>query len=511
VIVGGGPVGLGLAIELGQRGVPVLVLEKERSLHHVPKGQNLTQRTMEHFRFWGVEKAIRSARVMPPGYPAVGVNAYGDLMSDHAHPWFRRSTVDPYYFTGNERLPQYETETVLRSRVEEIPSIAVRYGTPVSLIDQDDSAVVVTTPEGPIEGEYAVGCDGSHSIVRQQAGFGEQRSDHDRRMALLVFRSRELHDLLQERYGQASFFNVLHPDLDGYWRFLGRVDVAEQWFFHAPVAPDATVDNLDARSLVVATVGADVEIDLDYVGFWDLRFAVADTYGQGRIFIAGDAAHSHPPYGGYGINLGLEDVRNLGWKLAAILEGWGGESLLSSYNEERRPVFVSTARDFIEAFIEDDRTFISQHDPRVDEAGFADAWERRGAGSNRGVSEFEPHYEGSPIVFGPSDGVSGAVGSHSFTARAGHHLPPAETPEDEDLFRCLGTGFSLVTADSRSSAAKSFTSASADRGVPLRIVAAEMAGYETSHVLVRPDHFVSWVDDGSPFDPSTIIARSIGD
>ena len=499
---------MGLALEMGRRGIDALVLEKEEALHNIPKGQNLTQRTMEHFRAWGVESEVRSARVMPPDYPAVGVNAYGDLSSPYSHPWFRRSSVDPYYFTGNERLPQYRTEAVLRARVARLPSVSVRHGTPVTDITQDESGVVITTPGGTIEADYAVGCDGSHSVVRERAGIGEQRSDHDRRMALIVFRSTELHELLEARFGQASFFNVLHPDLDGYWRFLGRVDVGEQWFFHAPVAPEATVETLDCRRLLAEAVGADVALDLDYVGFWDLRFTVADAYQTGRIFIAGDAAHSHPPYGGYGINLGLEDVRNLGWKLGAVIEGWGGQSLLPSYTEERRPVFVSTARDFIEAFIENDRAFINRYDPKRDEAEFAEAWERRRAGSNRAVSEFEPHYEGSPIVIG--EGSPGAVGSHSLAARPGHHLPPAETPEKDELFESLGTGFSLVTADPQEEKAKEFVSAADRLGVPLTVALAGMSGYQTPLILVRPDHFISWVDDGSPADPQAILGTAIG-
>ncbi|MGD2100909.1 MAG: FAD-dependent monooxygenase [Acidimicrobiia bacterium] len=509
VIVGGGPVGLGLAIELGQRDIPVSVLEREGSLHRIPKGQNLTQRTMEHLRSWGVEERVRSARVMPPDYPAVGINAYGDLLSAYAHPWFRRSAVDPYYFTGNERLPQYETEKVLRARVEEIPAVTVRYGTPVLAIEQDESTAVVDTPEGKVEGEFVVGCDGSHSIVRRQAGFEEQRSDHDRRMALLVFRSRELHELLEGRYGQASYFNVLHPDLDGYWRFLGRVDVGEQWFFHAPVEAGSSVESLDCRGLVSAAVGTDVPIEVDYVGFWDLRFAVADCYRRGRVLIAGDAAHSHPPYGGYGINLGLEDARNLGWKLAATVHGWGGSNLLPSYTLERRPVFVSTARDFIETFIVDDRAFVNEHDPAVDKEDFGAAWERRRAGSNRAVSEFEPHYEGSPIVFGPPDGESGAVGSHEFRARAGHHLPPVGSGGGQ-LFNSLGTGFALVTADPQSPEAHSFESAAHELGVPLTVVTANMGRYETSMALVRPDHYVAWVADEPTQDPASVLARSVG-
>ncbi len=234
VIVGGGPVGLGLAIELGQRDISTVVIEKEASLHEIPKGQNLTQRTMEHFRSWGVEARIRAARVMPPGYPAVGINAYGNLMSQYAHPWFRRSQVGQYYFAANERLPQYSTEAVLQERLRDLPVVTHILGTEARTIRHDDTKVVVSTDAGEFEAEYLVGCDGSRSIVREQSGIAEERSKHERKMVLLVFRSRQLHTLLEEQFGEAAFFNVLHPDLDGYWRFLGRVDVGEGWFFHAP-------------------------------------------------------------------------------------------------------------------------------------------------------------------------------------------------------------------------------------------------------------------------------------
>lgn len=314
--------------------------------------------------------------------------------------------------------------------------------------------------------------------------------------------------ILEERYGEASFFNVLDPNLEGYWRFLGRVDVGEGWFFHAPVSSDATVETLDYVALVEETVGQPLKLELDYLGFWDLRIAIADTYRRERVFIAGDAAHSHPPYGGYGINTGLEDARNLGWKLTAIIEGWAGERLADSYTEERRPVFVSTARDFIEAFIRNDRAFVAAHDPGRDEADFAAAWERRRSGSNRGVSAFEPHYEGSPIVLGPPGGASGAVGEHSFAARAGHHLPPPGGPPGTDLFEALGPGFTLLGADP--TAAGGWRAAAGRLGVPLAVVGCHMSRYEALAVLVRPDHFIAWVDDGSPADPAAVLATSVG-
>ncbi len=508
-IVGGGPVGLGLAIDLGQRGISVVVIEKEEELHRIPKGQNLTQRTMEHFRLWGVEDQIRACRLMPPGYPSVGINAWGNLMSQYSHPWFRRSQVDPFYFSSNERLPQYRSEEVLRYRLTELPNVTTLYGTAALAVDQSDQQARISTEAGAIEATYVVGCDGSHSMVRNQAGIGEQRSDHNRRMVLLVFRSMSLHQLLEDRFGQASFFNILHPDLDGYWRFLGRVDTEGRWFFHAPVAPDASADEFDHETLLHAAIGADFEVDLEHVGFWDLRIATANTYRSGRIFIAGDAAHSHPPYGGYGINTGLEDARNLGWKMQAEIEGWAGPRLLDSYTEERRPVFESTARDFIGAFIDRDRAFISAHDPRADEEEFARAWQQRSERSNLGVTEFEPHYEGSPIVFGPADGVSGALGSHLGRARAGHHLAPPQPSGGKELFAALGRGFSLLTSYSTSETAA--LTATADRlGAPLTVVTTEMRSYGSARVLVRPDHFVAWEDDGSRFDFGSVLGRASG-
>lgn len=514
-VVGGGPVGLGLAIELGQRGIAVALIEQSTILHQVPKGQNLTQRTMEHLRAWGVEDEVRRARLMPPGYPSVGVNSYGTLLSEHAHPWFRRSAVDPYYFATNERLPQYLTEEKLRHRVGELASVRSLFGVSVTRVAQDDDEVVVSTDRGEVRALFAVGCDGSHSKVRSEVGIGEVRSDHERLMALVVFRSTELHRLVEDRFGEAAFFNVLHPDLDGYWRFLGRVDVGETWFFHAPVPPDSTDESLDYRGLLHAAVGASFDLELEHLGFWRLRVAIADSYRKGRVFLAGDAAHSHPPYGGYGINTGFEDARNLGWKLAAVLQGWGGAGLLDSYEAERRPVFESTARDFIEAFIERDREFIGRYDPRVDEAEFARAWEERRKRSNRGVSQFEPHYEGSPIVVGTEGGRPGAGGEHQFRPRPGHHLSPPDARRSyDDLFEALGPGFTLILPTDDEGVGARFQAAAADRGVPMKVLTPEtspsVGAFDRAPILVRPDHFVSWVGDGSAVHPAEVIDRSVG-
>ena len=136
-----------------------------------------------------------------------------------------------------------------------------------------------------------------------------------------------------------------------------------------------------------SVAGFKFHCEFDHVGFWDLRIAVADQYRVGRVFIAGDAAHSHPPYGGFGLNNGLEDVSNLGWKLAANLEGWGGDALLDSYSEERRAIFHETAEDFIAGRIAADREFLERYNPDRDRAEFESAWKERAVWHGRAHAE----------------------------------------------------------------------------------------------------------------------------
>src|SRR5262245_14989857 len=148
VIVGGGPVGLGLAVELGQRGVDCVLVERHRSIVRIPKGQSLTNRTLEHFYFWACVDELRAARVLPPGYPIGGVTAYGNLMSPYSYERTggtgRGSPVQAFFFQANERLPQYQTEAVLRQRVSELPSVSTLYGWTAERIEQDDQAASVT-------------------------------------------------------------------------------------------------------------------------------------------------------------------------------------------------------------------------------------------------------------------------------------------------------------------------------------------------------------------------------
>jgi 2-polyprenyl-6-methoxyphenol hydroxylase-like FAD-dependent oxidoreductase len=504
IIVGGGPVGLGLGIELGQRGVHTLLIERYPQPQPVPKGQNLTQRTMEHFHFWGAEAALRAARTIPAEYGIGGLTAYGTLLSGHHYDWLQRDLVRPFYYTENERLPQYVTEQVLRDRVAQIPEVKVLTGWRAAELAQDESGVSVVASQ-PGTGEtrsfranYLVGCDGSRSMVREAAAIPQTRSDHDRLM--VVFRSVELDQLLQ-RFPGKSYYNVLHPDLEGYWQFFGRVDMDATFFFHAPVPRTARDGSFDFAACLRRAVGAQFDVDIRYTGFWDLRFAIAERYRAGRVFIAGDAAHSHPPYGGYGINTGFEDARNLGWKLAATLQGWGGTGLLDSYSDERHAVFASTARDFIAKAIHTDRTFLHRFNPAKDAVAFEAEWRTRAAGARSEVGAFEPNYRGSPIVFGPAGARSGAAGGHEFRAEAGRHLAPLPLPSGSNAYEKLGSGFTLFA----SSTAEPFAKAASDIGIPLSIVSEVASQHEAPLILVRPDQFVAWT--GSSADNAAAILR----
>src|SRR5215813_184939 len=194
VIVGGGPVGIALAIDLGLRGIRSIVVERHGDPQPIPKGQNLTQRTLEHFYFWGAEAELRAARTIPRDYGIGGVTSYGTLLSGYSYDWLQRELVRPFYFTDNERLPQYATEAVLRRRAAQIPAIETMYGWTCEAVHPDGSGVGADIvgrdgEQRKLRADYLVGCDGSRSIVREQAGITQTRSDHDRLMVLLVFRS----------------------------------------------------------------------------------------------------------------------------------------------------------------------------------------------------------------------------------------------------------------------------------------------------------------------------------
>lgn len=519
IIIGGGPVGVGLACELGLRGIDCALIERRVGLSNIPKGQNLAPRTLEHIWSWGCVDELRAERIMPRPYPISGITAYGSLMSEY---WFappQREIVRGFYYQDVERLPQYLTEKVLRKRMGTLPNVAAHFGWVAQGVAQDDNGVRVTMVEHggsgreTLEADYLVGCDGAHSQVRDQIGIARGGADFDQMMVLAVFRSKELHEGLK-RFPGRSTYNVLHPDLKGYWQFFGRIDVGEGWFFHAPVPEGTTTDNYDFKGLIQRVAGFPFAAEFDHVGFWDLRVAVADKYQVGRVFIAGDAAHSHPPYGGFGLNNGLEDVRNLGWKLAAQLEGWGSDALLQSYSDERHPIFKETGEDFIAGRINWDRHFLDRYNPARDRAEFERAWKEREAGIGERLMTYEPNYEGSAVIAGPPGGKTTAHGEHSFKARAGHHLAPQKLSSGRNVFEELGSGYALLAFGAEANAGDIFAREARALNLPFKIIRDTYDGgrevYGARLTLVRPDHYVAWTDNALPDDPRHILATVAG-
>ncbi len=518
IIVGGGPVGVGLAITLAMRGKSCAVIERRTQTHNIPKGQNLTHRTLEHFHFWGIEDRLRGARIMPDGHAIGEILAYKNMMSEYWHAPKGRELVTDFYFTKNERIPQYLLENVLRERMEEFDSIDTFYGWRAESFEQDgDSArVTIATESGNtqvLEGSYVAGCDGGQSTIREQMGVEWGGTDFDEVMVLAVFRSSQLHDLFK-RFPDRSTYRAIDPAYKGYWKFFGRIDVGEGWFFHMPVPKDRNITEADVKELIEEAVGQPFECEFDHIGFWDLRVAVAERYRAGRAFIAGDAAHTHPPYGGFGVNNGLEDAVNLGWKLAARLDGWGGEALLDSYDLERRPVFRAVGEDFIAGRIKRERAFLERYNPDVGKAEFEAAWEAHASGDlGKIVQSYEPNYEGSPIVFGPEGGICSAHGQHMFRARAGHHLAPCKLSSGASIATALRPGFNLLAFDADEATVTAFERATQARGVPLNVIRDTQnngrEAYDAKLILVRPDQFVAWCADYAG-DAAAIVARAAG-
>lgn len=541
VIIGAGPTGTALAIDLALRNTPSILVERYTQPQAIPKGQNLTQRTGEHFRCWGISKEIRKATLIPPEYGNEGLVAFGNLLSDYHYDWFKRGTVREFYAADNERLPQFETERILRDRAKQFDCITTHYGWTFAGSTQNDNQLEVTlektngTEQKTLYGSYLVGCDGARSAVRESVSIPLSSNDTQRRMALLVFHSPDLHKLLEDRFPGKTIFNAIDPANEGYWQFFGKVDLNANWFFHAPVPMNAELETYGFQQLLHTAVGKQISAKINYKGFWDLRFTHAESYRQGLTFIAGDAAHNHPPYGGYGVNTGFEDARNLSWKLAAHYHGWGTDSLLDSYCEERHPVFASTRDDFILRMLYNDADFVKKYSPEKDLQGFKQAWQQRATQGQREVAGFVPHYVGSPIVLSENTSTtSGAKGKHTHEPYAGGHLSPGSFNGADALFDNPSQEFTLMVPPGGESIAQKFEQAAATLQIPFKLHAVTERGNtegvknrkadsgavnsntnnRQACVLVRPDHFIAWVENCQVTlkvdDISGVLARCAG-
>jgi 2-polyprenyl-6-methoxyphenol hydroxylase-like FAD-dependent oxidoreductase len=347
LVVGGGPVGLGLAVELGLRGIRTLLIEQSDRAARQPRAKTTNVRSMETMRRWGVAQRIRDAAPLPPGYPTDVVFAtrlFGHRLAKFHNAFFgtqhaTQAARDERFAERAQWIPQYKVEAALRARAAELPGVALRFGTRLDGIAQDADGVVaeVTEPatgtRRTLRAAYAIGADGARSAMRQAIGARMEGRHAYAQHVNLVIRAPALREAMQRE--PAIMYWLVNPDAAG---FCGPMEGDDLWFFMFALAPGEAVPDHDAlRDRLDRAFGRRVGAEILVVDPWSAHSLIADRYRAGRILLAGDACHLHPPFGGYGMNLGIGDAVDLGWKLAAVLRGWGGARLLDSYEAERRP------------------------------------------------------------------------------------------------------------------------------------------------------------------------------
>jgi 2-polyprenyl-6-methoxyphenol hydroxylase-like FAD-dependent oxidoreductase len=529
LIAGGGPVGLAVAMELSMHGVASTVIETRTSVSWLrPRAKTTSARTMEHFRRWGIASTVRERAPLPQAWSDEVVfcttllgsevtrfdRCFGlDLRHDEVY-------HDELTAEGGQQAPQPLIEFILREAAARRPEITLVTGASVTGLKQDDDGVLADIHQAggvhQIRARYAIGCDGPRSTVREQIGvrmLGEQDS---RPNYNVVFRSDALWPLV--RHGNAVQYWVLSPRQPG---LMGPMDLAGTWWCIA-FGVEAEAGAADPAGLVGSMIG-DHRVPAEILAGdpWQATMQLAERYAEGRIFLAGDAAHLNPPFGGHGFNTGIGDAVNIGWKLAAVLNGWAPSALLDSYEAERRPVAART----IEAARRNLRALAGEPaDPRL--AGTDEEF----AAIRPAVAEVvqrtkyaEFHslglvlgtaYPDSPIV-APEPGA--APGNAALredvyvpTAAPGHRLPHVWLNPTESLYDRLGPGYTLV-GDLTAPVASQLSEAAAQLHIPLRThpFAAAQAHFGAPVVLVRPDQHVAWRGHHLP-NPRTLWCRLTG-
>ncbi len=345
LIAGAGPVGLTLAIDLGKRGIRCTIIEQKQAPQFLPKMERCNARSMEMFRRIGIADDIRRAGlrsdvpmdvyvVLALNEPALLRLPYPSV--DEARAQIRATNdgsapLEPYQLTS-----QYSLEPLLKSIAEKIPGVTVRFGCEFLSFEQDAGGVSVSVKNTAgsaetLRADYFVGCDGGNSAVRAQLGIKLRGEGPMAQFRQALFVCDELFDLmpLGNGPGRGRHWHVA----DDKGSFLIMQDSTRHWTLHSAVDSDE-----EMKRMFETIVGVPVKYEMLSCNPWRQNLLLATRYGDGRVFIAGDAAHLVIPTGGLGMNTGVGDAFDISWKLAAALQGWGGPRLLHSYEIERRQV-----------------------------------------------------------------------------------------------------------------------------------------------------------------------------
>ena len=525
LIIGAGPVGLTLAIDLGRRGVRCMLVEQKSQPHMWPKMERCNARSMEIYRRLGLSQKIRAAGLpawvpmdvflvlsmtQPPllhlPYPSVNAARKKiDATNDGTLP------LEPY-----QLISQYTLEPLLKSVAETLPSVTVRYGCEYLSFSQDADSVIAEVSEtgktSAITAKYLVGCDGGTSAVRKQLGFKLEGEGNILQLRQALFRCEDLFERIS--IGKGRHYHVA----DSQSTQLIVQDSTKHFTVHSVVETDA-----DMATKFEQTVGMPVKYEMLYVGEWRQNLLLAERYMDRRVLLAGDAVHLVIPTGGLGMNTGVGDAIDLGWKLAGTLQGWGGPGLLASYEAERRPVGAKNVGASRYASL-GRRKWRSQWKPNIADdtpegaatranlVAVADVEQRK---TNEMVgAELGYHYAGSPLIASEPGEPPYDYIDYTPSTFPGVRLPHAWLPDGRAVQDCIGDGFTLLRFGSSSADGSALASAFRQIGAPFTTLdlpsQAARDIYGCDLILVRPDLHVAWRGSALPAEPDKLAATVTG-
>jgi 2-polyprenyl-6-methoxyphenol hydroxylase-like FAD-dependent oxidoreductase len=554
-IVGGGPVGLLLALLLDFHGIRSTIINTEPNERWHPKGNGQNARTMEHYRRLGFSDDIRKLG-LPPDHPFD--QGYFTRLSKHEIFRFPMSNRDERiamrrHMPASDQLPepmfhvnQMYVERFLLAKVRATPGIDARYGWDAQWFTQDEQQVRVharktdTGEEATWTSQYAVGCDGARGFIRKTLGIGYE-GDVQKKDAYWSGQFFSIHMRIPDLYPKfvghrrAWMYWAVNPDPHTRGVMIALNGVDEFMMLVKPQGGRTDVDIGEVAGWVQRSIGADIAVEV--IGYypWSAGQAlVAERYKAGRIMIAGDAAHVFTPTGGFGMNTGLDDCSNLAWKLAAVLHGWGGTKLLDTYQIERKPQGLrntGASRKYAsmmhDAQVPEDIEMEGPQGEAARLAGsqltyvrknhFVRAEEEDAVGVQLGA-----RYDGSPIIIGdeppPPDIFPETYDRYTPSGipggRAPHLWLDAARVMGSSLYDRLGKWFSLLRLNGARTDVSAMLAAAARRNVPLTVLDVDLPEahglYGRELVLIRPDQYIAWRGDGVPENPDAVLAAVTG-
>lgn len=530
IIVGAGPVGLTLAIDLGRRGIECVLIEQKAAPQFLPKMERCNARTMEIFRRLGLADLVRAAgmpedipmdiqiirsMVEPPilrlPYPSVAEARVRTRQgNDGGLP------LEPY-----QLISQYTLEPLLLEEAERLPTVRVMRSTTFLEFSEQATGVSVAVNgadgvRSTLRASYLVGCDGGASRVRKQLGIRLQGEGDIARLRQGLFYCEQLYERLPLANGPGRGRHYLVAG--GPPTFMIMQDSTRHWTVHSAVESDE-----EMRQMFERIIGAPLPYEMLYCAEWRQNLLLAERYGKGRVFLAGDAVHLVIPTGGLGMNTGVGDAADLAWKLAATLEGWGGAELLASYEAERRQVgerVVGASRYAslgYRAWLAEVRPEIGEDTPegasaRAHLADVANVEQRK---SNEMIgAELGYRYVDSPIIDNLPGGPQHDLRVYQPTSWPGARLPHMWLGGGSAIQdRLRPDRFTLIDVTGKhdpTPLARAFDALGAPLDVLVIPDPALRRVYERDLILVRPDMHVAWRGDRLPESASDLAALVTG-